>query len=155
MSMTLTVGGADRRIRFDWEAAAGAWAARAEPLGLAARRGAAPVSRDNGDPRKPKGGTFRDSITARTERSPGSLMIAYYSRVPYAPFILAGTRPHPITARNAPRLAFIGGDGAWHFPVTVSHPGTKPDRFPEKVIPPLSPLLGWEFARAAREAVLP
>ena len=47
--------------------------------------------------------------------------------VPYASYVREGTRPHRITARNAPVLSFFWArTGRQMFLPHVNHPGTKP-----------------------------
>jgi len=99
-------------------------------------------------------GKLRQDITFREERAPGSYMIVFYSTLAYARFVLGGTAPHVITARNARALRWVAnsGHGPVRFARSVNHPGTKPDPFPERAMPKIGPALGELFARACKEA---
>jgi hypothetical protein len=157
VSMSVTVTGDTRRLRFDWPAAAAAWAGSVSPLARSAVSRAAPLGEGpyRGDARKPPPGRLRTSMKARTEASAGQVMVVIYSTAPYAKYVVGGTRAHPIAARAGGRLAFIGGDGAWHFPQSVRHPGTRANDFPRRAIAPLEPWLAARFAAAVREAMTP
>lgn len=45
----------------------------------------------------------------------------------YSAAIEYGTKAHPITAKNAKTLHYIGNDGKDKFPKSVNHPGTQPN----------------------------
>jgi len=53
--------------------------------------------------------------------------------VPYAGFVLRGTKPHTIVPVNAKALSWMGVDGDQTFATIVQHPGTKPNPFPHRV----------------------
>ena len=72
--------------------------------------------------------------------------------MPYAKFVIGGTRPHPIRPKNAQALHWVAEDGD-HFSRFVNHPGTKANNFAQKAVEPLMPLLIALFADAAREAI--
>lgn len=145
MTITMTV---DRPAttpwgRFRWEEAARIWAREASPLGLQLLRANAPF----------RTGAFRQSITARSEPGPASWMIVYYSTLSYARFILDGSRPHVIAARNAKVLHWLGPGGIGdHFARQVKHPGTKPNPFPER-LGAAGPAFARLFAEAVKEAM--
>lgn len=151
MSMTLTVSGTDRQLRFNWAEAARIWAGSVTPEAVSAVKAMAPVSKSL-DPAAPKPGRLRDSVSARTEEADASLMVVLYSTVPYAPFVINATRPHTITARNARTLHWVdeGGD---HFARSVNHPGTKANPFPERALTGMEPLLASRFSDAIKEAL--
>lgn len=67
------------------------------------------------------------SITGPDSR----LRIHFFARVPYNIFVVGGTRPHLIAARNAKALRFVVG-GRVVFAKSVQHPGTKPNRYPDR-----------------------
>ena len=55
--------------------------------------------------------------------------------VPYAGYVMYGTRPHRIVARNAPALRFFWPKvGRVVFFKSVNHPGTKANRFMERAL---------------------
>lgn len=53
--------------------------------------------------------------------------------VPYAPFVLHGTRPHQIVPKVKQALHWWDATGGDMFATVVNHPGTKPNRFPHRV----------------------
>jgi hypothetical protein len=58
----------------------------------------------------------------------GTLVIFVRCTAPWALYLDAGTRPHTITPRNAPRLSWEGNNGRI-YARKVNHPGTQPTRF--------------------------
>lgn len=168
MSLTMTVSGADRRLKFDWGTAASTWAAGAAPRAQTALKIMAPVSKANST--GPKPGRLRESISERREPSAGAMMVVLYSTMPYAKYVIGGTRPHVIRAQARTRggwtgpytglpgpgshtLHWIGADGGDVFRMQVHHPGTKPDNFPERALMPLQAMFSELFARAVQEAM--
>ena len=150
MSMTMTVTGADRSLKFDWQAASRAWAADVEPLASRAMKMQSPVGAG------PTAGNLRQSIGSRLEPSPSQMWVVLFGTVPYLPYVIGGTKPHTIAAVNAKALRWFGnrGHGPIAFAKSVQHPGTKPNNFPERAISPLTNLILQSFADAAREAVI-
>lgn len=79
-------------------------------------------------------GQLRDSIVKRVVvDSDGGPAVLVGSEDPVALWVHEGTVPHPIRARNAPRLVFywrkgFNGPGIYRFK-QVNHPGTQPNRF--------------------------
>ena len=92
----MSVSGADRTLEFDFEAAAGAWAGAVAEPATAIMKARAPF----------RTGALRQGIGSRVESAPGSVVI--YGTASYLPFILGGTRPHVIAARNARALRWMG-----------------------------------------------
>src|ERR1700722_4135938 len=145
MTMTMTVSGADRSIRFDFPAAAGAWAAAVQPTATAIMKAAAPFFTGN----------LRQGIGSRTESVPGVVSVIIYGTASYLPYVLGGTKPHPIAARNARALRWMGRGGIGvSFARSVSHPGTKPNPFPEETIGVIETYIVGEFADAMQEALV-
>jgi hypothetical protein len=146
MSMTMSVSGADRSLKFDWKAASSAWAADVEPVASRAMKMAAPF----------RTGAMRQGIGSRLEPSAGSMWVVLYSTASYAGYVIGGTKPHVITATNAKALRWFAnaGHGPVMFAKSVNHPGTKPNNFPERAISPLKTLILQSFADAAREATI-
>ena len=146
MSMTMTVDrdGIPPWSRFNWEEAAAAWAEDVTPLAGMALRGRAPF----------RTGAFRQSIDDRAQVEPGVATVMFYSQVPYAKWIIGGTRAHPIAAVNAKALRWLGpgGIGA-NYAKRVQHPGTKANEFAEVALLPIGPLLSRMFADAVKEAM--
>jgi hypothetical protein len=144
----MTVSGADRSLKFDWKAASESWAGSVAPTALSSMRMRSPVGAGRG------AGALRQGISSRLEPSPGRMWIVLYGTAPYLPYVLGGTRPHVIAARNAKALRWIPnrGHGSPVFAKSVRHPGTKPNDFPEKAIKPLKDLILRSFADAVKEA---
>jgi hypothetical protein len=144
VSITVTVSGADRSLKFDWAAASGAWAAGVEPVALGQMRAHAPF----------RTGAMRQGIRSRLEPSPGRMWIVLYSTASYAPFVLGGTGAHVIEARNARALRWIShsGHGSAVFARRVNHPGTKPDDFPRRAIEPMKAMILHRFTEAVKGA---
>jgi len=144
VSMTMTVSGADRSLKFDWKAASGAWAADVEPAASRSMKMRAPF----------RTGAMRQGIGSRLEPGPSRMWVVLYSTASYAPYVLAGTGPHVIAARNAKALRWFAnaGHGPIMFAKSVNHPGTKANDFPEKAIAPLKTMILQSFVDAAREA---
>jgi hypothetical protein len=143
--MTLTVSGADRSIKFDWAAASRAWAASVEPAATAIMKARAPF----------RTGALRQGISSRIESEPGSTQVVIYGTASYLPYVLGGTQPHVITARNARALRWTGRGGIGvSFARSVNHPGTKPDDFPEQAMAIVTPAILSRFAEAVKEAVI-
>ena len=150
MSLSVSVSGADRRLRFDWPAASKAWSAQVTPLAGQLLRASTPVGAG------PTAGRMRQSVTPREEMSAAALMVVFYTTVPYAGYVLGGTKAHPIAARNAKALRWLDnrGHGPVRFARSVQHPGTKANPFPEKALGTQGALFARMFADAAREAVI-
>jgi hypothetical protein len=146
----MTVSGADRSLKFDWKAASEAWAADVEPAAAGSMKRFAPFGAG------PTAGSLRQSLGSRLEPSPGLMWIVLYGTVPYLPYVLGGTGPHPIAARNAKALRWFGnrGHGPIAFAKSVNHPGTKANDFPERAIAPLKTMILQSFADAVREATI-
>ena len=64
-----------------------------------------------------------------------NLRVHLFDRVPYGKFVISGTRPHLIEARNAKALRFTVG-GRVVFAKSVQHPGTKPNPYPKRAARP-------------------
>lgn len=145
MSLTMKVERDGSWPKFDWDAAAGLWAEEAAPLGRQMLRAHAPF----------RTGAFRESIDDREAKGPGSRSVVFYSQSPIARFILDGTGPHQIAARNARALRWLGpgGLGAPRFAKRVNHPGTRPNPFPERAMPLIGQAVSRMFAEAVRKSL--
>lgn len=150
MSITMSVSGASRSLRFDWAAAAGAWAADIEPGATKLMRAHSPVGAGL------TAGNLRQSIASRIEPAPGRMWVVVYGTVSYLPFVLGGTRPHVIAARNAKALRWIAhrGHGSVMFAKSVHHPGTQPNDFPQRAISPMKTVILQSFVDAVKEATI-
>jgi hypothetical protein len=145
VSMTMSVSGADKSLEFDFEAAAGAWAGAVAEPATAIMKARAPF----------RTGALRQGIGSRVESAPGSVSVVIYGTASYLPFILGGTKPHVIQARNARALRWMGSGGIGvNFAQRVNHPGTKPNEFPEEAMGAIEPFIVSEFADAMQEALI-
>ncbi|MHB1937070.1 MAG: hypothetical protein ACYCOR_10850 [Acidobacteriaceae bacterium] len=71
------------------------------------------------------GGTLRDSLVFDVGQLGATLL-----GVEYAQYVIQGTVPHPIDAKNAPELVFFWEKiGAVFHGPHVNHPGTRPNDF--------------------------
>lgn len=135
--------GADR-----WSVGASRWANSMRPLVRNALKEKAPVSK-SGSGGKP--GQFRASITQRTTKRSGSLLIEFGSPAAYTPYIVDGTRPHTIVPRSARVLHFRTAGGDEVFTRRVNHPGTRPNDFVRRAVLPLLPEIQESFTLIMRE----
>jgi hypothetical protein len=131
-------------VPYRFKAIAAAWGAEVTPLVQGALKAKAPVAKENG-------GRLRDSIRHKQVNGSG-LTVTFYTEVPYARYVLDGTRPHEIRPRTAKALHWkdAGGDV---FAQVVNHPGTRPNKFPERAIKPLLPALQGRFRQISMEAL--
>ncbi len=112
--------------RFRGKLAAGRWAAIEAPRLAAAIRREAPVGDD-------RGGKLRDATKVSIENSMAGVRLVYTApHVPYAPYVIHGTKPHMIFPSAASRLHWKAQGGEDVFARAVRHPGTKPNNFPER-----------------------
>lgn len=93
-----------------------------------------------------KTGKLRESIRFRTTESGSNVQLRVTAGVPYAGYVLKGTRPHMIEGH--PLLAF-----QWHGDLVivrhVHHPGTAPNPFFERAWGKLAPEALAELHRLA------
>jgi hypothetical protein len=122
---------------------AAAWAAEVGPMVLAALKEKSPVAKENG-------GRLRDSIRNEQANTPGGVTLTFTAQVPYAKWVLEGTAPHEIRPREKRALFWPGAD---HPVAVVNHPGTQPNRFPERAITPLIPVIRARYKEIAVEAM--
>lgn len=137
--------------RFSWTRAAVSWADEAGPLVRAALKEKAPVGKAQpGSKQRP--GRLRDAIRYERETAAGegAVTVFFLANVPYTPYVIGGTRPHPIAASAARALHWTGPQGDM-FARRVNHPGTKANPFNERAVFPLTGELR-ELFRTAIEA---
>jgi hypothetical protein len=145
MSLTMTVSDAHRSLRFDWPAASSAWAREVAPAAKGMMRAHAPF----------RTGKLRSTIDTREEPSAGRMWVVIYATASYAPYVIGGTGPHVIAARNARALRWLGRGGIGvSFARSVNHPGTKPNPFPETAMAAMTPMILSRFAAAVKEATI-
>lgn len=76
-------------------------------------------------PDRPMGGALAESLGFTVGKLGASLEGLAYGR-----FVIAGTRPHEIRARNTPHLRFFWErEGRWFVGRKVNHPGSRPNDF--------------------------
>jgi HK97 gp10 family phage protein len=78
---------------------------------------------------KTRDGALERSVTVRDSGSASAEVFLDEGVARYAPFVHEGTRPHKIFPVNRKALRFVSRGGAFAFARSISHPGTKPDRF--------------------------
>jgi hypothetical protein len=81
-----------------------------------------------------------------------------YGTASYLPYVLGGTKPHPIPKEPLPpgrALRWMGRGGIGvNFARSVNHPGTRPNPFPEEAIGIIETFIVGEFADAMQEALI-
>jgi hypothetical protein len=77
-------------------------------------------------------------------------LLRWYPTASYAPFVEFGTQPHMIFPQNGLALYW---PGAQHPVKSVSHPGTKPNPFMERIIANAQPEITATFATALTQIV--
>lgn len=113
----------DLLSRFKWKTAATKWADQIGPKLVDAIKREAPV----------RSGHLRDSTRVRTEVRGDSVRVVVSADEFYAPYVIHGTPPHMIFPRAAKMLHFQR-NGADVFAHRVSHPGTKPNNYPDRAV---------------------
>lgn len=147
MAMTVELESSGAMRPFDFQAAALRWASTINPLVVGAVRARAPVGKG------PTAGGLRRSVTSRRVQSAGSVSLQVGATATYAPFVVDGTRPHMIQARNARVLRFTTSGGQTLFRPRVNHPGTKPNPFAREAVAAVLPAVQEIFTAIMREAM--
>lgn len=96
-----------------------------------------------------RSGKFAEGLSYRTYVRGDTPELRTYSPQPLGRWIIDGTPPHKIVARNAPALSFEwpggpAGPGRYFFK-SVNHPGTQPNPFHERA---------WENIKGEAESAL-
>jgi hypothetical protein len=133
--------------RFDWQRAARVWADEATLLVRGALENQAPVGKG------PDAGRLRDSIHAVRRVGATSVTIEFYATAPYTRFVLDGTQPHVIRAVRARYLHWVDAGGQDRFAKQVNHPGTRPNRFPQRALAMVLPAVQHRYAAITAEAM--
>lgn len=128
MTVTMRVERSRPLQQFDFLRGAVAWADEVGPALRTELKRRAPVGH-----RSPRPGRLRDSIRYSRTTTGAGVRMEFRAHVPYAKFVVGGTRPHLISARAARALHWIDGAGS-HFAKTVHHPGTAPNPFPAEAV---------------------
>lgn len=92
----------------------------------------APVGLDEEGESGRRPGRLRDSITYRRESITDGVRVVWSAHIPYAEYVIHGTRGHEISAVAAKRLRFHGRDGDVAYRDHVSHPGARANDFPSR-----------------------
>lgn len=133
--------------RFQWRKAVAEFVDEAQPIVLDALKREAPVA-----PRGAGRGRLRRSIRSRRNIRADSAQVQFAAHVPYARYVLEGTRPHRITPRMARALHWVDGSGS-HFARGVNHPGTRPNPFPRRAAEAVRSDLAERFRASVRDAL--
>lgn len=100
----------------------------------------------------PGSGSLKNSIKYERRTAIGRVALTFHTDVPYARYVIEGTRDHPINARNAQYLHYTGRDGVEYFRRSVHHPGNKPNPFNQRVYERMLPEIASSF-RAIFEGI--
>lgn len=113
--------------RFNWMKSAVAWADEVGPLVRTALKAQAPVGEGA------NAGRLRNSIRYERRTRSTLVQLRFGSGVPYAKYVVRGTKAHPIYPVAARALRFMGSGGVV-FAKGVKHPGTRPNDFPRRAL---------------------
>jgi Bacteriophage HK97-gp10, putative tail-component len=147
MSMHVEFEQAGRMPPFAFAPAALRWAAAIDPLVAGEMRRRAPVGKG------PGAGNLRRSISSRRRMVEGSVRAEFGATAPYAGFVVDGTSPHTIQARNGRVLRFATSGGQTLYRRSVNHPGTKPNPFADRALQAALPAVRDTFDTIMREAM--
>jgi hypothetical protein len=78
----------------------------------------------------PEAGRLADSTRFTRRASVGDVLMEFTSDIPYAKFVIHGTRPHLIRPRAARVLHWEAPGGGDVFARSARHPGTKANDYP-------------------------
>lgn len=159
MSIEIKVEGAKVSFsRWAFRPVAATWRSRVAPVVLAALKDEAPVYKYD-DPQLSRGqkpGDLKNSI--KLDSVGGSvgegIEMKFISDVPYATYVVTGTRGHEITPTRASMLHWARG-GQDFYRAFVNHPGTKPNDFPRRAIEKVQPVIGRELEVVVTEYIKP
>lgn len=136
----------DSRSRFLWMKAAVTWADEIGPLVRTAMRTEAPAGKG------PNSGRLRRSLRYERRTTGSTVTLKFGSGVPYAPYVVSGTRRHFIRPVAARALRWVGPDGKPVFSRLVDHPGTRANDFPRRAIALTEPVIRERFYAIMRRA---
>lgn len=137
-------GGNSPFARFQWMKATIGWTDFAGPFVRETLKNVAPVG--NG----PNGGQLKMKIRFERRVTAGSVALWFGVDVPYAEYVIKGTKPHVIRPVAAKALRFTGTHGAT-FARVVHHPGTRPNDFPTRAMAIAGPIIKARFDTVMRE----
>lgn len=145
MAFRIRLEGANKRLVFPWSAFAAKVAEEVGAMGVLAIKDAAPVAHEGG-------GRLRDSIMFHRNTKARLIEIIFTADTPYAKWVIEGTQPHIIEARNVKALRFEMG-GEINFATSVNHPGTFANPFPERAMRRLEPIIQLKMADLAKKSI--
>lgn len=149
---------------FQWMVASAKWADTVGPVVLGGLRAAAPVGQvqevTGSTPiaSRHRVGNLRDSIRYASDPGATNTTATFTAYVPYAGYVIEGTRPHEIWPKAARYLAFAS-NGQMQFvgpkgtQAHVNHPGTAPNPFNKRVIEELMDWIQETYAEIMQEAL--
>lgn len=124
------------------------WSAEMQVLVRDALKAEAPVNKSD-DPRV-RPGRLRDSIRSEDKTTGDGVTITFVSHVPYAKYVIDGTKAHDIEVKAARWLYWQKG-GVDHFAKKVHHPEVAPNDFPERALRPLESEIKRRLTEIMRE----
>lgn len=108
--------------KFQWKTLSLRWADSVKPKLLSEIKRETPF----------RTGKLRNNTTVSVVSSSNSVRLVFRADgVPYAPYVIHGTRPHKIVPKSAKVLHWTT-NGANVFARSVNHPGNKPNNYPER-----------------------
>jgi hypothetical protein len=138
--MTVTGGRGDTPLgRFNFLKAAVTWSDVIGPPVRTSLQRAAPVGQSADG--SYLGGRLRQSIRYQRKTTGGGVQVQFISGVPYAQYVIDGTKPHVIRANAARALRIPLRGGGVIFRAQVYHPGTQPNPFPRRVLVEMEPFV--------------
>lgn len=151
-----TKGSVQGRGGFDWTKASNRWMQATGPAVRDAIKAKAPVSKTPmvAAFRGAGPGRLRDSIRFQSSTSTGVARSEFIAQVPYAGYVVNGTRPHRIVPRQAKMLHFLtAADGVPVFAHGVNHPGTKANPFAQRSVEAMVPMVRTVFTEIMQAAM--
>lgn len=97
----------------------------------------APVYRGADPRRQSSAGKYRDELEGEIEPYSGGVRLKVMGAAPLTDWIIEGTSAHEIVAVRAGTLMFYATSGGIMFRRIVHHPGTQPNPFYERALPPI------------------
>lgn len=139
----------DGLSRFRFAVRLVAWADDIGPVVREELRKAAPIRQGS----LITGGRLRQSIRYQRAFTPSGGSVKWTSNVPYAGYVIGGTRPHEIHAKSTRAMRFMDKGGGIAFRRHVRHPGSKPNDFPKRVAGAMESRIYESFRRHITEGL--
>lgn len=128
---------------FNWAARAAAWSDHIGPLMRAELMKQAPKKTER----------LAKSIRYRRHVLADGLKVEWTANVPYAEFVIKGTKAHEIRPKAARALHIMDSHGAMGFAAFAHHPGSKPNDFPKRAADALGTRIVETFRAAVTEGL--